>query len=309
MKLSTPINPSIINKNRVKKQFDRRAYSKDSLFLYDEIFHRMFEKLDYIKVDPKRIIDLGCGDGRHFSDFRNRFKNAQYIGVDFSDKRLAICQSFLNKNPLLKKRFLVGSKPAEASCLLADMANTEIDPERAELVWANLSVHCHPNPLSVFSEIRRLLKTEGLLMFSTFGPATFRELRDAIEHAGLKNVQTHPFIDMHDYGDMLLECGFADPVMDQELLKLTYKSSKKLMDDIYAFGGNACTLPRSELSTKSGLQRLLEALEAKRNREGLLELTLEIAYGHAWKASSFRKGDETRVSLEGLRSHLNRKQT
>lgn len=305
--MSTPSNdPSIIIIDRVIKQFDRRANSKDALFLYDEVFSRMFEKFDYIKSNPKTIIDLGCADGRHYINFRQRFKNAQYIGVDASPQRIARCHEFLSSHPSQKKR-LFGPKPVSAECMLADMAFTGLMPESADLIFSNLTLHCHPNPMAVFNECRRLLRVDGLLLFSVFGPSTFKQLRDAIKLAGLKNVRTHPYIDMHDYGDMLMECGFADPVMDQEILTLTYKSSKKLLDDIYAFGGNACALPQSEIATKSGYLKLCEALEQARNAAGQIELTIEIAYGHAWKLASYKKGQETRVSLESLRSSLIRK--
>src|SRR5690606_15333907 len=119
----------------------------------------------------------------------------------------------------------------------ADMASTGLAPESLELVWSNLALHWHPSPHAVLAEWRRILRVDGLVMFSCFGPASLREVRNALVQAGLQTA-TLPFVDMHDFGDLLIENGFADPVMDQETLTLTYNDPLRLLADVRALGGN-----------------------------------------------------------------------
>ena len=113
--------------------------------------------------------------------------------------------------------------PAAPAFINGDLAQTGLAPESLELVWSNLALHWHRAPHAALAEWRRVLKVGGLAMFSCLGPATLRELRQALADAGLRTA-TPSFVDMHDFGDLLVENGFADPVMDQEILTLTYRS-------------------------------------------------------------------------------------
>src|SRR5690606_27451354 len=125
-------------------------------------------------------------------------------------------------------------------------------------------------------------RPQGLAMFSTYGPATLQEVRQALADADLATA-TLPLVDMHDFGDLLLENGFADPVMDQETLTLTYTTPSALLADVRRLGGNPARDRRAGLAGRRFQQRLLDALEAQRDADGQLRLTLEIAYGHAWR--------------------------
>jgi malonyl-CoA O-methyltransferase len=165
-------------------------------------------------------------------------------------------------------------------------------------------LHWHPQPHTVFPEWLRVLRVDGLLLFSCFGPDTLLELRRGCAAAGLA-AHPVPFIDMHDFGDMLVAAGFAGPVMDAETIRLTYSSSKALLQEVRALGGN----PRDDRSR--GLvgghraRSLFDALDAMRDTQGRISLRFEIAYGHAWKPPPRRRG-ETAVPLEDLRSQLQR---
>lgn len=131
------------------------------------------------------------------------------------------------------------------------------------------------------------------------GPGTLRELRQALTDAGL-DTATPGFVDMHDFGDLLVENGFADPVMDQETLTLTYATPQKLLEDVRALGGNPARARRAGLATPAWRARLCAALEAQRGADGRIPLTIEVAYGHAWRAASHRAAGETRLSLSAI---------
>ncbi|WP_154588600.1 methyltransferase domain-containing protein, partial [Bordetella pertussis] len=157
-------------------------------------------------------------------------------------------------------------KPA-VSFVRADLAASGLPPEQLDLVWSNLALHWHPEPHAVLAEWRRILKVGGLAMFSCLGPGTLRELREALADAGLRTA-TPTFVDMHDFGDLLVENGFADPVMDQETLTLTYETPQRLLEDVRALGGNPARDRRAGLAGRAWLDRLHAALEARRGPQG-----------------------------------------
>ena len=181
-------------------------------------------------------------------------------------------------------QFLSKLLPAKTGVdlLCGDLGDLPLAPNSVDLVWSNLALHWHAQPDRVFAEWRRVLRLDGLLMFSCFGPDTFRELRDAFAEADL---YPHglPFVDMHDFGDMLVEAGFSTPVLDMEIITVTYDTPEKLLADVRAFGGNPLTTRRRGLMGKQAWQRMLAALEKIRRPDGKLGLTFEVLYGHAFR--------------------------
>jgi malonyl-CoA O-methyltransferase len=171
------------------------------------------------------------------------------------------------------------------------------------LIWSNLALHWHSQPQAVLAEWRRILQVDGLVMFSWLGPTTLRELRLAVNHAGLRTT-TLSFMDMHDVGDLLVENGFASPVMDQETLTFTYREPIQLLKDVYALGGNPARDRRAGLVGRAWRDRLCAALEAQRQPNGQITLTIEVAYGHAWRPALHRTpAGETRLSVSAIKSH------
>jgi malonyl-CoA O-methyltransferase len=209
-----------------------------------------------------------------------------------------------------KKYFLTGWRkklaqwtgaPPETRWLANDLASTGLAPESLDLVWSNLALHWHAAPHDVLHEWGRILRVNGLVFFSCFGPATLQEVRAAALQAGLKTV-TPSFVDMHDFGDLLIEKGFADPVMDQEVITLTYATPEKLLADVKALGGNPSVGRRPGLLGRDRYHALLSSLEAQRKADGRLHLTVEVAYGHAWRSSTLRTTPgETRVSISAIK--------
>ena len=166
--------------------------------------------------------------------------------------------------------------------LCGDIEQLPLAAARADLIWSNLALQWVNDPARVFAEFHRVLAPAGLVMFSTFGPDTLKELRAAYRGAD-DRAHVHRFIDMHDVGDMLVKAGFADPVMDMECLTLTYATVRDLMRDLKAIGAhNAARGRPAGLSGKALLAAVERNYEAQR-RDGKLPATFEVVYGHAWK--------------------------
>ncbi|ALL63200.1 Biotin synthesis protein BioC [Paraburkholderia caribensis MBA4] len=280
---------------RLRKIFDRRAATFDDVaFLPREIAQRMRERLDYIKVNPARVLDAGCGAGDDLPALRDRFPEAPVFGADLSRAMLARAVQH-DATDTSWRRFLpaslgkaLGSRgPRFAQ---ADFSALPFASGAFEFIWSNLALHWHSRPDLVFPEWQRVLKVNGLLMFSTLGPDTLKELRGAyaeIEAAHGVNTHKHviDFVDMHDLGDMLVESGFEIPVMDQETLTITYKSPESLLADVRRWGAYPFRREASPGVASRRMQKaLLAALEARRRADGTIPLTFEVIYGHAWKA-------------------------
>ena len=178
-------------------------------------------------------------------------------------------------------------------------------PVAAELVWANMTLHHSADPLQWLSRWSDLLGSGGLLMFSCFGPDTLKELRALYAQSGWGPIGT-AFIDMHDLGDMLVESGFCDPVMDQETLTLTWPSASALIDEITHLGHNTAPDRFPGLRTQAWKLRLEEGLRSQTISDGRIKLTMEIVYGHAFKPITTRIAlkPQTQVSLVKMRQIL-----
>jgi malonyl-CoA O-methyltransferase len=162
------------------------------------------------------------------------------------------------------------------------------------MVWSNLALQWVNDPPRTFAEMRRVLMPGGLLMFSTFGPDTLKELRQTF---GTLDGHAHVnrFLDMHDIGDALMRAGFAAPVMDMEKVTLTYDDLAGLMRDLKALGAHNANQGRGRgLLGKSAWQRLQQQYEALR-RDGKLPATYEVVYGHAWKGEKKPAPGEAQV--------------
>jgi malonyl-CoA O-methyltransferase len=266
-----------IDKREVRRAFDRAAATYDAAaVLQHEICARMLERLEYVKHAPAAILDAGCGTGNAVPGLLARFANTILIAVDFSPamvdrarRRVKWWRTLPGLRPLLR-----------AVC--ADIERLPLAPGAVGLVWSNLALQWVSDLAGALREFHRVLAPGGLVMFSTFGPDTLKELRSAY---GGTDGRTHVnrFADMHDIGDLLIGAGFADPVMDMEQVTLTYADVRSLMRDLKAIGAHNATRGRPEgLSTRSLLAAVERNYEAFR-RDGTLPATFEVIYGHAWK--------------------------
>lgn len=272
----------------VRKLFARPARVAESQFLRREIAGRMFERLTLIKINPQSLLDAGCGEGDDLPALHQSFPASALLGIDASHAMLATARQRAAQSMSAMQRVITGlfgragAGPGSARLACADFANLPLAPASVDLVWSNLALHWHPQPDRVFAEWRRVLRVDGLLMFSCFGPDTFQQLRAALLAIGEADAVL-PFVDLHDFGDMLVDAGFATPVMDMEKLQITYSSAEKLLADVQAFGGNPLATRRTVLSGRHRHARLLRALESQRGQDGKISLTIEVIYGHAFK--------------------------
>lgn len=282
----------------VRQLFARPARCADSQFLRREISARMFERLQLIRAHPQRVVDAGCGEGSDLLGLQQAFPEAQLLGIDAALPMLLSAarageQSRSGMQKLVARFF--GSRPAgihAAQLACADFGALPLSRSSVDLLWSNLALHWHPRPHQVIGEWARVMQVDGLLMFSCFGPDTFGELREAFDaveperSAPLAVQRVLPFVDLHDYGDMLVQAGFAAPVMDMEKLNISYSSVAKLLDDVRAFGGNPSVQRLRGLQGRREWARFLQVLEDKREAPGGLRLTVEVIYGHAFRAAS-----------------------
>jgi malonyl-CoA O-methyltransferase len=177
---------------------------------------------------------------------------------------------------------LPGLRPPLYS-LCADVERLPLANESVGLIWSNLALQWVNDLPRTFADMHRVLEPGGLLMFSTFGPDTLKELRRAYERTDGRT-HVNRFVDLHDIGDMLVHAGYADPVMDMEPFTLTYDDVRALMRDLKSIGAHNVTRGRPDtLSGKSLLTTVARNYEAFR-RDGKLPATFEVVYGHAWKA-------------------------
>ena len=270
---------SFVDTKQVRRNFARAAAGYDDVaVLSREVGSRMLERLDYVRLEPQRVLDLGCGTGASLTALGERYPKAQLLGADFSLDMLGAGHRQRSRVrwllPFLKAR--------KARLLAADAQALPFTSSSVDLLWSNQMLHWLDDPLPALREMQRTLAVGGLLMFSTLGPDTLKELRASFADGG---VHTQRFLDMHDYGDMLMACGFSDPVMDVEVLTLTYATFDDLLRDLRR-GGAACAMVdrRRGLTGRSVWQAARAAYEQLR-REGRLPATFEVVYGHAWKAA------------------------
>ncbi|MFC7298561.1 methyltransferase domain-containing protein [Herminiimonas aquatilis] len=277
-----------IDLNRVRTLFNDPARVVESTFLRREVATRMHERLALVRLAPERVLDAGCGEGADLTTLQKRFPKATMLGLDASPAMLAQAQfaqtaALSSMNRLLQQWLPAAlSRESSANLLCGNFSQLPFGINAVDLVWSNLALHWHPQPDRVFAEWRRVLRQDGLLMFSCFGPDTFKELRAAFAVADSSS-HALPFVDMHDFGDMLVNAGFSTPVMDMETLTVTYSSVDKLMVDVRAFGGNPLDTRRRTLLGKQAWQRVVDELEKNRRADGKIPLTFEIIYGHAFR--------------------------
>jgi malonyl-CoA O-methyltransferase len=264
----------LFDKLQVRNHFDRASGTYDrAAVLQREVADRLLGRLDYVKIKPGAIVDVGAGTGYLGDGLLARFSSANLFELDVSLQML-----ITNRNKLPWYKRILKKK----NLLCADAENLPLASESMDLIISNLTMQWCNQLGQTFSEFRRVLKPGGLLMFTTFGPDTLTELRQS--WAAVDN-QAHVsrFLDMHDIGDALLQTGLSEPVMDVEHFTLTYSDARGLFDDLKSIGAtNSLASRQRGLLGKAAYMKLLNAYEQFR-QQGSLPATYEVVYGHAWK--------------------------
>ncbi len=169
-----------------------------------------------------------------------------------------------------------------------------------------MALHFVVDPPALFARWHALLEVEGVALFSCLGPGTLRELRELYADCGWPT-PTPGYVDMHDLGDMLVEAGFADPVLDQETITLRWPSADALLAELRQLGGNTAPNRFAGLRTPAWRRRLVDALAARADADGSIGLAVEVAYGHGFKpAPRLRAGEPVAVSLDDMRAMVRR---
>jgi len=283
----------VFDQSRVRRAFDRAAESYEQFaVLQNEVCNRLLEKLDIVKLQPQMILDAGAGTGQAIPALFQRYKKAQLVALDLSENML---QQTSRHGGLFRSPHLV----------CADIQQLPFADESFDLVFSSLSMQWCNDLNAALLEVKRVLRPGGLFVFTTFGPDTLKELRQSWLSVDEAN-HVNQFIDMHDIGDALLHDGYAEPVMEAEVLKVTYDTVDEVMRDLKAIGANvtsrtvdtepgsgASQVPRG-LTGKETLRKVRESYERFRD-DDVLPASYEVIYGHAWKPESLSVGENTRI--------------
>ena len=281
----------------VRRAFDHAAASYDAhAVLQREVCDRLLERLDFTTLQPQRVLDIGTGTGYGLAHLQSRYAEAALCALDIAPAMLKRARARLPQ-PGWAQRALAKLHPGSGPqhhLLCADMDQLPLASSSINLAWSSLALQWAHDLDTTLKGIHRVLAPGGLLIFATFGPDTLKELRaafGAIDDAPHVN----RFIDLHDIGDMLVNAGFTSPVMEMEMLTLTYADLKTLMRDLKGIGAhNAASARRRGLLGKSAWARLEQAYESQRV-EGRLPATFEVIYGHAWVGDKLTREDGRQV--------------
>lgn len=253
--------------HHVQRAFARAAQTYDAhAVLQHEVEQRLLERLDYVTAAPARALDLGCGPGRAAQAMRTRWKSAQVVALDLAAPMLR----------LIKPAWLRPIQRVNADARALPLADASVD-----VLFSNLCVQWIDDLPALFDECRRVLRPGGYFTFSTFGPDTLHELRDAWSAVD-RAPHVSAFADIARVGDALVHAGFRDPVLDAEHFTLTYADAFGLMRELKAIGATNADARRARgLIGRTRLRTVADAYE-KHRAEGVLPATYEVIYAHAF---------------------------
>jgi malonyl-CoA O-methyltransferase len=271
----------------------RLARAEQPPWLHAEVARRMAERLSLIRLQPQTVVDW-CSFGGGGADLlRRAYPQARMLCVE-TDVEL------LRQGAAAAPRRWWSARRSAPPALAAQA----LQPGATGLLWANMMLHLEADPPALMRQWLQALAVDGFLMFSTLGPGSLVGLRRLYAQAGWP-APFAPFVDMHDLGDMLLHAGFADPVMDQELITLTWPVADALLAELRSLGGNADPSRAPGLRTPRWRLALCQALRQLQGPDGRLRLEFEVVYGHAFRAAPKSRPDgSATVALDEVRATL-----
>jgi malonyl-CoA O-methyltransferase len=272
-------------------------------WLHGEIARRLSERLSIVKQVPLHVFDWWSELGAGAELLAQAYPKATVTGVLRPGSATASAPAetaALAATPAWRRWLGLGASGPRA------IAQSAVPPAQAQLVWSNMSLHWAQDAPTLMRDWQRALIVDGFLMFTTLGPGTLVALRDVYRAHGWGTPYA-PWTDMHDLGDMLVEAGFADPVMDQETLRLTWSGAQAALAELRTLGMNTDAARFAGLRTPRWRDRLLAALGAHVDSQGRVVLEFEIVYGHAFKPVPRPKlSEHTQVGLDDMKAMLSR---
>jgi len=295
---AVPPRPSRPVQAEALAQITRRmGRAAEAPWLHGEVARRMADRLGLIRLQPRTLVDWCSFNGASQDLLSQAYPRAQVQRVEAD---AALLQRGRARSES-ESRWWSPRRWAGANA--AWVAPTQLAAGGVELLWANMMLHQTEDPLAMMQQWQRALAVDGFLMFSTLGPGTLQGLRAVYARLGWPAPHA-PFVDMHDLGDMLVQAGFADPVMDQEVLTLTWPDAEALLRELRSLGGNADPGRCAGLRTPRWRRRLCAELQQQLpGSDGRLRLDFELVYGHAFRAAPKpRVAAETSVALDEMRA-------
>ncbi len=262
-------------------------------WLHGEVARRMAERLPLIRLKPEQVLDWGSYLGASAAVLGPACPQARVRGVEAEGAACQVTAGAQARPWWSPRRWLPGTSEV--------LTESQVPAGQAQMLWANMQLQGAADPQAVMAQWQRALAVDGFLMFSTLGPGTLQALRDLYRQAGWPSPMA-PLVDMHDLGDMLVQAGFADPVMDQEMLTLTWPTPQALLAELRSLGGNADPARHAGLRTPRWREQLLAQLARRAGADGRIAMTFELVYGHAVKpAPRAAVAPVTAVSLQDMR--------
>ncbi len=274
-----------------QQRWNRAAGSFDSAdFVHRQTRDGLFDRLQPMRLQPRTIVDLGAATGTASVKLAKQFRRADVIAVDNSPAMLALAAK---KRPWFSKMKVVE----------ADARAVPLDDHSVDLVFCNLLLPHVDDISAVFAEAARLLRKDGLMMFSTLGPDTFIELRRAWQRIDDHRHVTD-FSDMHDVGDAAVRAGLREPVLDVDHLAVSYRSTNSLFADLTAAGARGPLPERPPgLTGRQRFRSFCDALDSEA-RDGAFQVSLELVYGHCWGPGARPPAGEARVDIQSIGRRL-----
>ncbi len=278
------MNEFHLDHRQVRRNFGRAAstYEQHDV-LQREVQTQLLERLDFYKEQqPARVLDVGAGTGRGSALLKQRYPKAEVIAMDLALPMLRAAKSHSSWR-----------RPFDRVC--AEASALPLADHSVDVLHSNLCFQWIDDLPALFGECMRVLKPGGLMVFSSFGPDTLKELRAAWAEAD-QQPHVSRFLDMHDVGDAMLAAGLRDPVLDVFRYTLTYSEPRKLLEELQGLGATNADQSRERgLTGKSHYRRMLTAYETMRV-DGRIPATWEVVSAHAWGAPV---GQPRRVSGGG----------
>ena len=303
----------VFDARHVRRAFSRSAGSYDAAAQLQHVVEaRLLESLDYLddpalqRAPPLRVLDLGCGPGRASVAMQKRWPKAQVVSLDLALPMLQQARTAAKRaGGWLSNPF---SRVPQAVC--ADARALPLAEGSVDVLFSNLCLQWVEDLDAVFAGFRRVLKPNGLLLISSFGPETLWELREAFAQAD-SAPHVSPFADIAAFGDALVRAGFRQPVLDRELDTTRYQDLPALMRELRAIGAtNALASRRPTLTGRMRFTAAARAYDAMRGPDGLLPATWETISAMAWAPEAgtpLREGDVDVASIPLSRIPIRRR--